>query len=220
MSRRSLQLDDAVYDYLLSKSLRESALLKKLRAQTAKHPLANMQISPEQGQFFAFLIKALNVKKAIEIGVFTGYSSLVIAEALPPDGTLIACDVDIETTKIAAQYWQLANLADKIELRIGAAIETLDELLCANQAGCFDFAFIDAHKPEYIDYYERLLKLMRPGGVIAVDNVLWSGEVANTTKQDHDTNAIRRFNDHISQDKRVFISMIPIADGLTLAIKQ
>lgn len=219
MSRQSLQLDDQVYDYLLSNSLHESQLLKELREETAKHPMARMQIAPEQGQFFSFLIKALNVKKAIEIGVFTGYSSLSIAMAMPKDGKLIACDIDPEIAKIAVQYWNKAEVANKIELRIGPAIKTLDSLLDDNKENSFDFSFIDAHKAEYIDYYERLLKLTRPGGIIAIDNVLWSGNVAKLDKQDEDTVAIRDFNQYVYKDNRVFISMIPVADGITLAIK-
>lgn len=220
MSRKSIQLDDQVYNYLLSVSLREPQILKECREETAKHPLANMQIAPEQGQFISFLIKSLHVKKAIEVGVFTGYSSLSIAMALPEDGHLDACDIDPEMTAIAQKYWDKANVAEKIKLRIGPAIETLDELIEANQIDSYDFAFIDAHKPEYIDYYERLLRLIKPGGVILVDNVLWSGNPADNEKQDEDTVAIRQFNIHLLNDERVFISMLPVADGITLALKK
>ncbi|MCZ6804155.1 MAG: class I SAM-dependent methyltransferase [Proteobacteria bacterium] len=219
MSRKSLQLTDQVYDYLLSVSLREPRILKECRDETSIHPLANMQIAPEQGQFFSFLIQILHVKKAIEIGVFTGYSSLSIAMALPEDGHLDACDIDPEMAAIAQQYWEKANVAEKITLRIGPAIDTLDKLIEANQENSYDFAFIDAHKPEYIEYYERLLRLIKPGGAILVDNVLWSGKPADDEKQDEDTVAIRQFNKHLLNDERVFISMLPVADGITLVMK-
>ena len=220
MSRQSLQLNDQVYDYLLSNSLQEPQILRELRAQTARHPLGHMQIAPEQGQFFTFLTRALHIKKAIEIGVFTGYSSLSVALAMPVDGKLIACDNDAEVTRIARQYWQKAGVEKKIELRLGSAIATLDAILAEGAAGQFDFAFIDGHKPEYIDYYERLFTLIKTGGVIAIDNVLWSGSPADAREQDENTNAIRAFNQHLYRDKRVFISMLPVADGITLALKR
>ena len=219
MSRQSLQLNDQAHDYLLSNSLREAKVLKALREETARHPLGYMQIAPEQGQFFAFLTRALGVRQAIEIGVFTGYSSLSVALALPAGGRLVACDIDAETTRIARRYWQEAGVGDKVELRLGPAIRTLDTLIAEGHAGQFDFAFVDGHKPEYVDYYERLLSLVRTGGVIAIDNVLWSGHPADAAKQDEDTNAIRAFNQYIHKDQRVFISMIPVADGITLALK-
>ena len=219
MSRQSLQLNDHVYDYLLSTSLHEHDLLKELRDETARLPMARMQIAPEQGQFFSFLIKALNVEKAIEIGVYTGYSSLAIAMAMPDQGKLIACDIVPETSRIAQRYWDKAGVSNKVDLHIAPALDTLDKLIDKGLNGHFDFAFIDAHKPEYIDYYECLLQLIRDGGVIAIDNVLWSGDVADPEKQDEDTVAIREFNQHIYHDTRVFISMIPVADGITLAIK-
>ena len=220
MSRQSFQLNDQVYEYLLSNSLQEPQILRELRDKTAAHPFGHMQIAPEQGQFFAFLIRALNIKKAIEIGVFTGYSSLSIALAMPADGRLVACDNDAEATQIARQYWQKAGVGKKIEFRLGSAIATLDAMIAEGCAGQFDFAFIDGHKPEYIDYYERLLALIKTGGVIVIDNVLWSGGPADARQQDENTNAIRAFNQHIYQDQRVFISMIPVADGITLALKR
>ena len=220
MTRKSLQLSEQVYDYMLSVSLREPTILKELREETAKHPLANMQIAPEQGQFFSFFIEALNVRNAIEIGVFTGYSSLAIALALPDDGKLIACDNDPEATKIAQRYWEKAGISKKIKLRIGPAIETLEQMIRKGQENLFDFGFIDAHKPEYIDYYERLLKLIRPGGIVIIDNVLWSGHPANDEVQDEDTIAIRQFNQHLHNDDRVKISMLPLADGVTLVFKK
>ena len=220
MSRKTLEINNQVYDYMMSVSLRESPILNELRQETAKHPLSNMQIAPEQGQFFSLLIKALRVVNAIEIGVFTGYSSLAIALALPENGKLIACDTNEETTKVAQEYWRKANVEHKVDLHIGPAIDTLDKLLLNAQANSFDFGFIDAHKPEYIEYYERLLKLIRPGGIIAIDNVLWSGHVANRDIQDEDTIAIREFNQHLHDDDRVDISLLPIADGITLALKK
>ena len=215
-----MQLDEQVYNYLLSVSLRESQILQECRTETAKHPMARMQIAPEQGQFISFLIKSLNVKNALEIGVFTGYSSLTIAMSLPQDGHLDACDSDPEVTAIAKKYWNKANVAEKINLHVGPALETLDTLLEENKNNTYDFAFIDAHKPEYIDYYERALQLIRPGGVIMVDNVLWSGNVADKCIQDEDTVAIRLFNEHVKNDDRVMISMLPVADGITLALKK
>ncbi len=220
MSRQSLQVNNQIYNYLLSVSLREPDVLKELRQETNKLPSANMQIAPEQGQFFAFLIKILQVKSAIEIGVFTGYSSLSIALALPEDGELIACDIDAETTKIAQRYWEKAGVQHKIKLRIAPAIETLDLLINNGHTDSYDFAFIDAHKPEYIDYYERTLRLIKPGGVIVIDNVLWSGLPANLEIQDEDTVAIRNFNQHLHNDERIFISMLPVGDGLTLAVRR
>ncbi len=214
-----MQLDDQVYNYLLSVSLREAQILQECRAETAKHPMVRMQIAPEQGQFISFLIKILHVKKALEIGVFTGYSSLCIAMSLPDDGHLDACDNDPEVTAIAKKYWNKANVAEKINLHIEPAIETLDKLLEENKNDTYDFAFIDAHKPEYIDYYERALRLIRSGGLILVDNVLWSGNPTDENIQDEDTVAIRDFNEHVKNDNRVMISMLPVADGITLVMK-
>lgn len=220
MSRKSMQLNDAVYNYLLSVSLRESKILEECREETAKLPMARMQIAPEQGQFISFLISLLNVQKALEIGVYTGYSSLCIATALPDDGHLDACDSDPEITAIAKTYWDKAGVSEKISLHIAPAIATLDLLLERDQAATYDFAFIDAHKPEYIDYYERTLQLIRKGGVILIDNVLWSGHPADDAMQDEDTIAIRQFNEHLQSDERVMISMLPVADGITLALKR
>lgn len=220
MSNRTLTLTDSLYDYLLATSLRESDLLRQLREETAKDPLARMQISPEQGQFMSLLVRLMGARRALEIGVFTGYSSLCIAQALPPDGQLIACDVSEEWTAVARRYWEQAGVADRVDLRLAPALETLDALLGDGEAGRFDFAFIDAHKPEYVDYYERLLRLLRPGGVVAVDNVLWSGRVVDPAQDDEDTRAIRAFNEHVAADERVHLSLVPIGDGLTLALKK
>ncbi len=219
MSKQTLGLEQSLYDYLLSVSLREPAILTQLRQETAQMPRSIMQISPEQGQFMALLIKLIGAKKTLEVGVFTGYSSLVVALALPADGKIVACDVSEEFTSIARRYWQQAGVADKIDLHIAPALETLDKLLTAGEAGTFDFAFIDADKSNYDNYYERCLELIRPGGLIALDNVLWSGKVADTEIQDNQTNKIRALNRKLHEDSRITLSLVPIADGLTLAIK-
>ncbi|MBE9231371.1 class I SAM-dependent methyltransferase [Cuspidothrix issatschenkoi LEGE 03284] len=219
MSKQTIGLEQNLYDYLLSVSLREPIILTQLRQETSQLPMSRMQISPEQGQFMAFLVKLMRVKKTLELGVFTGYSSLAVALALPADGKIVACDVSEEYTSIARRYWQQAGVADKIDLHIAPALETLDNLLAAGEAGTFDFAFIDADKGNYKNYYERSLELIRPGGLIAIDNVLWSGKVADPEIQDNQTNKIRAFNRKLHQDSRITLSLVPIADGLTLAIK-
>jgi len=220
MANKTLDLTNQLYDYLLSNSLREPELLAQLRQETAQHPMAQMQIAPEQGQFMALLVQLMGAKKTLEVGVFTGYSALVVALALPADGKVVACDVSEEYTAIARHYWQAAGVADKIELRIGPAVDTLDQLLAAGQAETFDFAFIDADKSNYWNYYERSLQLLRPGGLIAIDNVLWSGRVADPQVQDNRTESIRAFNAKLHQDQRITLSLVPIADGLTLALKR
>ncbi len=217
MSNRTLPLDDRLYDYLLRHSLREHPALARLRAETAAHPQVVMQISPEQGQFMQLLVRLLGARRAIEVGVFTGYSSLAVALALPPGGTLLACDISEEYTRIARRYWAEAGVADRIELVLAPALATLDARLAAGEAGRYDFAFIDADKTAYHDYYERLLRLIRPGGLIAVDNTLWSGAVADPADQEDDTRAIREFNERLHADARIDLSLVPIGDGLTLA---
>lgn len=219
MSKQTLGLEQNLYDYLLSVSLREAEILTQLRQETAQMPMSRMQISPEQGQFMALLIKILGAKKTLDVGVFTGYSSLVVALSLPADGKIVACDVSEEYTSIARRYWQAAGVADKIDLHIAPALETLDNLLTVGEAGTFDFAFIDADKGNYENYYEQCLKLIRSGGLIAIDNVLWSGKVADPEIQDNQTNKIRGFNRKLHQDSRITMSLVPIADGLTLAMK-
>ena len=219
MPKQTLGLEQNLYDYLLSVSLREPTILSKLRQETAQLPMSQMQISPEQGQFMALLVKLIGAKKTLEVGVFTGYSSLVVALALPTDGKIVACDVSEEFTSIARRYWQEAGVADKIDLHIAPALETLGHLLTTGEAGTFDFAFIDADKGNYDNYYEQCLKLIRPGGLIAIDNVLWSGRVADTEIQDNQTNKIRDLNRKLHEDSRITLSLVPIADGLTLAIK-
>lgn len=220
MSSKSLGLEARLYDYLLAVSVRESPLLAELRKETAALPSAIMQISPEQGQFMALLVELMGVRKALEIGVFTGYSSLCVAQALPRNGKLVACDVSEEYTAVARRYWDRAEVSSRIDLRLRPAIETLDQLLADNQAGSFDFAFIDADKENYLAYYERSVELLRSGGLLAVDNVLWSGSVADPDNDEPSTRAIRELNARISEDTRVSISLIPIGDGLFLARKR
>ncbi|HLP91510.1 MAG TPA: class I SAM-dependent methyltransferase [Nostocaceae cyanobacterium] len=219
MSKKTIGLEQTLYDYILSVSLREPEILKRLREETHQHPLSQMQIAPDQGQFMAFLVKLLGAKKTLEVGVFTGYSSLVVALALPADGKVVACDVSEEFTSIARRYWQEAGVADKIDLHIAPALATLDSLLAAGEAGSFDFAFIDADKNNYVNYYERSLQLIRPGGLIVIDNVLWSGRVADTQDTDKRTQTIRTLNQTLHQDSRITLSLVPIGDGLTLAMK-
>jgi caffeoyl-CoA O-methyltransferase len=209
-----------LYDYLLQASLREPPLLAELRAETAKLPMAAMQISPEQGQFMAFLVETIGARRTIEIGTFTGYSALCVALALPSGGKVIACDVSEEYTAIGRRYWSRAGVADKIDLRLAPALDTLANLLAEGGAGSIDFAFIDADKREYNGYYEAVLKLMRPGGIVAVDNVLWDGAVADPAKQDDDTRAIRALNEKLKADSRISLSLLPLGDGLTLARKR
>lgn len=220
MGKKSIGLEARVYEYLLGVSLRESEILSQLRQETDRHPAKIMQISPDQGQFMAMLVKLLGAKKTLDLGVFTGYSSLVVALALPSDGKVIACDRDPEATKIARHYWQMAGVESKIELKLAPALDTLDSLIAEGLANSFDFAFIDADKSNYLNYYERCLTLVRSGGAIAIDNVLWSGRVADPEDTDKRTIAIREFNRKLATDNRIDLSMLPIADGLTIARKQ
>ena len=220
MTRKSLGLSESLHDYLLSVSLREPEVLRSLRDETARHPERIMQTTPDQGQFLALLVQLIGATKTLEIGVFTGYSALAVALALPDSGQVIACDVSEAYTAIARRYWQQAGVAHKITLHLAPALDTLDRLLSEGQAGTFDFAFIDADKENYWNYYERSLQLLRPGGLIAVDNVLWGGEVINPDNSSPSTLAIREFNQKIHQDDRVALSMISVSDGLTLAMKR
>ncbi|MDO9372618.1 MAG: class I SAM-dependent methyltransferase [Gammaproteobacteria bacterium] len=220
MTNKSITLTDSLYDYITRVSLREPPLLQRLRAETARDPLAIMQIAPEQGQFMALLVQLMGAKKALEIGVFTGYSSLCVAMALPPGGKLVACDVSDEWTQIARRYWQEAGVAHKIELHLAPARDTLDRLLHNGEAGTFDFAFIDADKTGYDDYYERTLQLMRPGGLIMFDNMLRNGDVADPSVHDEGTVAIRALNEKLLHDERITLSLLPVADGITLALKR
>jgi len=220
MANRTIDLTDRLYDYLLKVSLREPPLLAELRAETAKLPDAVMQISPEQGQFMALLVQLIGARRAIEVGTFTGYSALCVASALPARGKLIACDISKEYTSVGRPYWERAGVAGKIDLRLGPALDTLRSLLAEGAAGSFDFAFIDADKKEYDGYYEAILELLRPGGLVAIDNVLWGGAVADSRKRDADTVAIRALNKKLHDDERVSLSLLPIGDGVTLARKR
>ena len=219
MSNRTLSIDDRVYDYLLSVSLKESDLLAQLRKETAGIEFSEMQIAPEQGQFMALLLKLMGARRALEIGTFTGYSSIVIASALPEDGELVCCDDSEEWTSMARKYWQQAGLEDRINFKLGDAAKTLQTLVDQGQEGMFDFIFIDADKQNYPLYYELSLRLLRAGGLIAVDNTLWSGDVADPGNDEPGTRAIRRFNEMLKQDQRVEISLVTIGDGLTLVHK-
>jgi len=220
MPTSDLTIGDDLWEYMRRVTLREPDVLRRLREETASHPHANMQISPEQGQFMALLMHLIGARRTLEVGVFTGYSSLAVALALPDDGRVIACDVNEEWTSIARRYWREASMDRKIDLRIRPALETLDDLIATGQGGRFDFAFIDADKHNYANYYERALVLVRRGGLIAVDNVLWSGRVLDANDNDVDTRAIREFNEKLLTDDRVWLSMLPVRDGLTLACKK
>jgi len=220
MSSRTLPLTDSLYDYLLEVSLREPPLLARLRAETEALPLGAMQISPEQGQFMAFLVELIGARRTLEVGTFTGYSALRVALALPADGRVVACDVSADYTEVGRRYWTEAGVEGKIDLRLAPALETLDSLLESGEAETFDFAFIDADKENYDGYYERSLRLVRRGGLIAIDNVLWSGSVIDPNKQDKDTQAIRSLNKKLRQDRRVDLSLVPIGDGLALIRKR
>jgi len=220
MSNKSILVTDATYDYILSSSLREPEVLKQLREETALHAQSGMQIAPEQGQFMALLTELIGAKKVLEVGVFTGYSSTCLALALPPNGRITACDISEEYTAVARHYWERAGVLDKIDLRLRPALETLDKLIAEGHSGSYDLAFIDADKANYDGYYERVLELLRVGGLLLIDNVLWSGRVTDPAVNDVDTVMIRALNEKIHTDTRVTISLLPIADGLTLALKR
>lgn len=219
MSNRTITLNDELYDYVLSVSVRELPAMRALREVTARLPNAGMQISPEQGQFMQWLVSTLQARRTIEVGVFTGYSTLATALALPPDGELIALDISTEYTDVGKPFWQQAGVDKRIKLRIGPALDSLKAMLAAGEAGKFDFAFIDADKENYAGYFELVLQLLRAGGVIAVDNVLWSGLVIDQSVTDSSTVALRAFNLKLADDKRVALSMLPIGDGLSLIRK-
>jgi predicted O-methyltransferase YrrM len=217
--KRSL-VSEAVEHYAFNVMARETPLQKRLRAETARLPEAQMQIGPDQGAFMAFLVRLIGARRTLEVGTFTGYSSLAVAAALPEDGKLIACDVSDEWTSIARRYWQEAGVSNKIDLRLGPATETLAGLLRDGGADSFDFAFIDADKEEYDAYYESCLKLIRPNGLILVDNALWSGAVADPSKNDAETAAIRALNAKIRDDVRVEACLLTVGDGVMLARKR
>jgi predicted O-methyltransferase YrrM len=215
-----LLLPEHIYEYLISQSLREPEILRRLREETSALPNATMQISPEHGQFMALIIQLMGARRTLEVGVFTGYSSLAVALALPSDGTIVACDISEEYTTVARKYWKLAGVDHMIDLRLAPALETLRTLIAQGQHGRFDFAFIDADKTGYEGYYECAMELIRPGGLIMIDNVLWSGRVADPAENDRDTVALRDFNRKLHADSRVSLSMLPLSDGVTLALKR
>lgn len=220
MSSSSFLLGDALGQYYAGVAVREAGVFAELRAETARLPMARMQIAPEQGQLLGLLVRLMGARRCIEVGTFTGYSALAVASALPPDGELLACDVSAEWTAIARKYWRKAGVDGRIRLVLAPALQTLDAQLRAGGAGAWDFAFIDADKPAYPDYYERCLALLRPNGLIAVDNTLWSGRVADPAVGDADTVALRAFNEKVARDERVDLCLVPIADGLTLLRKR
>ena len=217
MTNRTIALTDSLYDYLVEVSLREPPALRALREETLHMSRHSMQIAPEQGQFMALLARLMGARRCIEVGVFTGYSSLVTALALPDDGRLVACDVSEEWTAIARRYWEKAGVADRIQLRIGPAEQSLRAL---PEEPVFDLAFIDADKASYAIYYELILPRLRTGGLILVDNVLWMGRVVVVAATDAQTTAIRAFNDAVAGDPRVDCVMLPISDGLTILRKR
>lgn len=220
MSNRTLSIDDRTYDYICNVSVNESELLLQLREETAQLEYSVMQISPEQGQFMSLLVKLMGAKRALEIGTFTGYSSICVANAMGEDGELICCDISPQWTDIAKKYWALAELEEKIKLYTQPAENTLQMLLDDGAEKTFDFIFIDADKQNYITYYEMALRLLRKGGIIAIDNTLWSGAVADPENIEPGTRAIRRFNEMVKEDTRVSMSLVTIGDGLTLVLKE
>ena len=217
---RHFSFDEPTYQYLVKTSVRETDVARRLREETQQLPMAQMQIGPDQGQFLQLLVQLIQAKKTLEVGVFTGYSALWVAAALPDEGKIVACDVSEEYTAVARRYWKEAGVDHKIDLRLRPALETLDELLAQGGASTFDFAFIDADKSNYDNYYERALQLIRTGGLIAVDNTIWSGRVADPNESDTDTVAIRKLNEKLHRDERVALSMLTVGDGLTLAMKR
>ena len=217
---RHFSFDERTYEYLVNTSVRETDVARRLREETQKLPQAQMQIGPDQGQFLQVLVQLIQAKKTLEVGVFTGYSSLWVATALPDNGRIVACDVSEEYTSIARRYWKEAGVDHKIDLQLRPALETLDKLLVSGGAETFDFAFIDADKSNYDNYYERILRLVRRGGVVAIDNTIWSGRVANPEETDPDTVAIRKLNEKLHRDERVALSMLTVGDGLTLAMRR
>jgi predicted O-methyltransferase YrrM len=220
MSNRTIAVDDRLHRFLLAHSVRETPLMAELREATAGHEWARMQIGPEQGQFMALLVELLGARRIIEIGTFTGYSALCMAQAMPADGRLICCDVSEEWTAIGIPFWERAGVRERIDLRVAPALETLDALIESGAAGSFDIAFVDADKTNYANYYERCLQLLRPGGLLMFDNTLWDGRVADPAEQEPDTLALRALNDLLHDDQRVSLSLVPIGDGLTLARKR
>jgi len=217
MANKTIGLSDELAAYVVEVGTREPAVLARLREETAALPQHAMQIAPEQGAFLALLVELIGARRCIEVGTFTGYSSTAVALVLPEDGQIVCCDVSEEWTSLAGRYWDEAGVAGKIDLRIAPAAETLDRLLAEGEEGAFDFAFIDADKAGYDGYYERLLRLVRPGGLIALDNTLWSGKVLDRDADDKDTRALQALNSKLAEDERVTLCLLPVADGVTLA---
>ncbi len=220
MSNRTIAIDDRLHSYLLQHSVRDSAVKRRLREVTSSLERGGMQIAPEQGQLMALLVELIGARRILEIGTFTGYSALCMAEVMPADGVLVCCDLSEEWTSIARRFWREAGVEQRIDLRLAPALQTLDALIAQGQAGQFDMAFVDADKTSYTEYFERCLTLVRPGGLILLDNTLWGGSVADPEDQDEDTRAIRALNDRLLGDSRVTLSLVPIGDGLTLARKR
>ncbi len=217
---KTITFTSELYQYLLEHNLDEHPVQLQLREHTATLESSSLQIAAEQAAFMRLLVKMLGARKTLEIGVFTGYSALTVALELPEDGRIIACDINEEWTSIAREFWRRAGADGKIDLRIAPAIETLDQLIRDGENGSFDFAFIDADKASYPDYYERCLTLLRPGGLIAIDNTLWAGKLVDPTLNDPDTQAIRRINREVFEDSRVISALVNIGDGMLLALKQ
>ena len=219
MSRTTIILTAALHDYLRSISPDEPSVLSRLREETAAYPEADMQIAPEQGLFMRLLVNLTGARNILELGTFTGYSTLCMAMALPPHGIIVTCDIDTKWTEIAQRYWKEARVGNRVELHVGSALDTLDTMLAEGQERRFDLVFIDADKENYIGYYEYAIKLLRPGGLVIADNVLWYGKVIDPDITDKDTVAIRAFNQYLKNDTRITLSVIPIGDGFTLAVK-
>jgi predicted O-methyltransferase YrrM len=220
MSNASIGLPPDLHAYLLKHGTREPEILRRLREETASIPQHSMQIAPEQGALMGLLVELSGARRAIELGTFTGYSSLAVMLAMPPEGTIVCCDISDEWTSVARRYWAEAGVADRVHLRLAPALETLDALIAGGAAGTFDFAFVDANKRDYPEYHERIVQLLAPGGLALYDNVLWGGGVIDDSMTDPDTLGVRRLNERLAADERVTISMIPVADGLTLARKR
>ena len=220
MSHRTLNLDDRLYRYLVDHSVRETDLMRELREVTAQQEMSRMQIGPEQGQFMALLVELLGAQRIIEIGTFTGYSALCMAQAMPDQGELVCCDISEEWTEIGRSFWKRAGVEGRIRLQIAPALDTLDGLIEQGGTGQYDMAFIDADKTSYLHYYERCLTLLRDGGLMMFDNTLWNGSVADPDDDEADTRSLRELNDRLYGDRRVSISLVPIGDGLTLARKR
>jgi len=217
---KSINLTPKLYDYLLAHSLRETDVQRRLRDETETRPMALMQAPPEEAQFLALLVELIDAHRCLEVGVFTGYSTLAMALALPDDGYIVACDIDEETTAVAQRYWRQAGVDQRVDLRIGDARETLRGLIDNGEGGSYDMAFLDADKTGYADYYEQILTLLRPRGLLVIDNVLWNGAVADPAKSNDSTDALRALNKMLHGDERITLSVLPVGDGITLAVKR